>query len=136
VKFLQRFLPALAAACLISTAALADDNPPPPPHGDHGPGGPGGPGEMMKFLGPEAHMMLFERMHNATAGMNEQQRHDYMDKQMSAIKAMSAADKQKFAASLKAEWDTLPTARQNQIKKEMEEMRTHRPGGPGGPAPQ
>jgi hypothetical protein len=130
----RALLPALAALCFLSVPALAADNPPPPPPGAHG-GPPGGPGDMMNFLGPEAHMMLFAKLHRETAGMSEDQRHAAMDKQMAAIRAMPEAEKQKFAAGLKAEWDALPPAEKDRLKKEMDEMRAHHPRGPDGPPP-
>lgn len=121
----RTILPALAAVCFLATASFAADAPPPPPSGDmHG-----GP---MSFLTPEEGMMFFAQMHKDTAGLTEDQRRAYMDKQFSAFKNMNDADKKNFADDLKAKWDSLPPDRKAQIKKDMDDMRAHHPG-PGGP---
>jgi hypothetical protein len=136
-------LPALAAACLMSSGAFADP-PSPPPQGDHGPGpgGPGGPGGPMGFLTPEEHIMLFADMLAATKSLSEDQRHAYMRTRFESIRAMSDAARKSFAADLKVRWDALPLDQKAELKKQIEAMRKKGPppggqGGPGsGPGPQ
>ena len=124
-------LPALAASFLATASFAADVPPGPPPHGDHD-------GGFMHSLTPDQHTMLFAEMQKDTAGMTDDQRHAYREAQHAKLKAMSDADKQKFAAGLQAKWDALSAGEKAKIQQDMAAFRashpwtdhdSHSPGG-------
>ena len=121
----RAILPAFAAAFL-ATASFAADTPPlPAPHGDH-------MGRAMQFLTADERMMLFSQMHADTANMSQDQRQAYRQTQRDKFMTMSDADKQAFAAGLKAKWDALPADQKAKIQQDMATFRASHPMTGGG----
>lgn len=118
-------LPALAATFMATASFAADSPSAPPPRGGY-------MGGQMDFLTPEERMMLFTQMRSDTVGMTDDQRRAFRDQQRAKFASMTNADKQKFAAGLKAKWDALSPGQQDQIKQQMADFRANHPMPPGG----
>ncbi len=124
----------LLASVAIADGALAQS----PPAQTQDQNGGGGHPHFFSFLTPEERMMMFVQMHQATAGMSDDQRHAYREQQRDKVMAMSDSDKQKFAADLQAKWNALPPDKQAEIKSQVEAYRAQRmqqmqgAGGSGG----
>lgn len=86
----------------------------------------------MQFLTAEQRMMLFADTHKDAAGMTDDQRHANREAQRAKIMAMSAADKQKFAADLQARWDALSADQKAKIQQDMATFRASHPMMGGG----
>ncbi len=120
MQLFRVILPALAASFLATAAFAADAPPAPPPHGDHD-------GGFMHSLTPDQRMMLFAERQKDTAGMTDDQRHAYREAQRTKFKAMSDADKQKFAAGLQARWNALSADQKAKIQQDREAFRASHP---------
>jgi len=132
---MNRLAVSVLCAAFLTTAAFAADTPPAQPgppawSGGHGRGPQGGP---MGFLTAEQRLMHFADVQKATAGMSFDQARDYRMTERNKIMAMSAAERDKYAAELKARWDALPDARKAEIKQQAATYWNNRPkGGRGG----
>ena len=123
---LHRAVVAAAAASMMTVVAFAADNPPqgacPPAHFGGG---------FMGSLTPEQRMMRFELMRQQTANLTDDQRHAWRDAERAKFEAMSEADKQKYAASLTAQWNALPADQKAEIQKRSEQFHADHPRPPG-----
>jgi Spy/CpxP family protein refolding chaperone len=127
---LSKLALAAVAASLIGSAAAYADPPPPPPGGGMMMGGHGG--SMMRgMFTPEERMMLFAQSMKATAGMTEDQRHDYRRQQRERIMGMSDGDRAKFKADLDGSWAALTPEQQADIKAKVDAFRAAHMGGMG-----
>ncbi len=122
----RAILPVLAASCFLATASFAADAPPQAPTQGNRMGG------AMQFLTPDERMVLFTQTHADTANMTQDQRRAYRQAQRDKFLAMSDADKQAFAAGLKAKWDALPADQKAKIRQDMETFRASHPMMGGG----
>ncbi|MBU6298432.1 MAG: hypothetical protein KGJ79_05795 [Alphaproteobacteria bacterium] len=132
--FLTRMILPVAAASFLATASFAASDQPvaPPaqvPCPAYGAGYWGGP---MGFLTPEERMMHFADIQKATAGMSFDQMRAYRMAERNKVMAMSPAERQKYAADLKAKWDALPTDQKSQMRQQMVSFRANRPMMGGG----
>jgi len=91
-----------------------------------------GHGMMRGMFTPEERMMLMADAFKATAGMTDDQRHDYRHQQRDRIMAMSEADRAKFKADLDNRWAALTPAQQADIKAKVEAFRAARRANGGG----
>jgi len=125
---LSRFLLAASTVALLAgtAAQAADPTPAPTPMQN------GGHGMMRGMFTPEERMMLFTDVLKATAGMTDDQRHDYRHQQRDRIMAMSDADRAKFKADLDKRWAALTPAQQADIKAKIETFRAAREAHGGG----
>ena len=125
---LSRILLAASTVALLATttAYAADPAPAAPMQADSG------RGMMRGMFSPEERMMLFADGMKATAGMTDDQRHDYRHKQRDRIMAMSEADRAKFKADLDKRWAALTPAQQADIKTKVEAFRAARQAHGGG----
>ena len=111
---LSRTLPSALIGFLVATVSFA---------ADMGTGGPGCSGA----LNQDQRLMLFVEMHQATANMTKDQKKDYRRAERDKIKAMSPAERQKFAADLEAKWDALPAERKANIQEKAQAARSKHP---------
>ncbi len=130
--FLTRIILPVIAASLMATASFAaTDQPATPPATcpAYGGGFGGGP---MNFLSPEERMMHFAEVQKATAGMSFDQMRTYRMTERNKVMAMAPAERQKYAADLKAKWEALPADQQSQVRQQMATFRANRPMMGGG----
>ncbi|HWD26058.1 MAG TPA: hypothetical protein VG387_02740 [Rhizomicrobium sp.] len=112
----SRFLLAAGAALLLSTAAFAQD---------HG-------GGMRGMFTPEERMMLFADNMKATAGMTDDQRHAYREKERDHFMSLSDTDKARMKADLDSRWAAMTPAQKADIKTKIDAFRaSHGMGGHG-----
>jgi len=123
---LHRALVVAAAATMMTVVSFAADSPAgqacPPAHAG---------GDFMGSLTPEQRMMRFELIRQQTANLTDDQRHAWRDAERAKFEAMSEADKQKYAASLTAQWNALPADQKAEIQKRSEQFRASHPHPPG-----
>jgi hypothetical protein len=127
MSFSRILLAAGTVALLAGTSAYAADPSPaaPPAQND-------GRGMMRGMFTQEERMMLMADAFKATAGMTDDQRHDYRHQQRERIMAMSDADRAKFKADLDKRWAALTPAQQADIKSKVDAFRAARRGNGGG----
>jgi hypothetical protein len=113
-------------ALLATTAYAADPAPPAPMQADSG------RGALRGMFSPEERMMFMADAFKATAGMTDDQRHEYRHKQRDRIMAMSESDRAKFRADLDKRWAALTPAQQADIKTKIDAFRAARQNGNGG----
>jgi len=123
---LSRILLAAGTVALLATTAYAAEPAPAAPMQSDS-----GRGMMRGMFSPEERMMLFVDGMKATAGLTDDQRHDYRHKQRDRIMAMSEADRAKFKADLDKRWAALTPAQQTDIKSKVEAFRAARQNGGG-----
>ena len=123
---LSRILLAAGTVALLATTAYAAEPAPAAPMQSDS-----GRGVMRGMFSPEERMMLFVDGMKATAGLTDDQRHDYRHKQRDRIMAMSEADRAKFKADLDKRWAALTPAQQTDIKSKVEAFRAARQNGGG-----
>jgi len=126
MSFSRILLAASTVALLAGTAYAADPTPAAPPAQNDG------RGMMRGMFSPEERMMLMSDAFKATAGMTDDQRHDYRHQQRDRIMAMSEADRAKFKADLDNRWAALTPAQQADIKAKVEAFRAARRANGGG----
>jgi len=126
MSFSRILLAAGTVALLAGTAYAADPAPAAPMQSDSG------RGMMRGMFSPEERMMLMADAFKATAGMTDDQRHDYRHKQRERIMAMSDGDRAKFKADLGKRWAALTPAQQADIKTKVEAFRAARQAHGGG----
>jgi len=124
---LSRILLAASTVALLATTAYAAEPAPAAPMQSDS-----GRGMMRGMFSPEERMMLFVDGAKATAGMTDDQRHDYRHKQRDRIMAMSEADRAKFKADLDKRWAALTPAQQADIKSKIDAFRAARQAHGGG----
>lgn len=112
---LTRFLLAASTAAILATTAYAAEPAPGTPAQTDG-----GHGMMRGMFTPEERMMLIADSFKATAGMTDDQRHEYRHQQRDRIMAMSDGDRAKFKADLDNRWAALPDAQKADIKAKVE----------------
>ena len=127
MSFSRILLAASAAVLLAGTAAYAADPAPAPTPMQNG-----GHGMMRGMFTPEERMMLMADAFKATAGMTDDQRHDYRHQQRDRIMAMSDADRAKFKSDLDKRWAALTPAQQADIKAKIDAFRAARAAHGGG----
>jgi hypothetical protein len=93
--------------------------------------GPGWGGSPMNFLTSEQRMMHFAEVQKATAGMSFDQMRDYRLSMRSKVMAMTAAERQQYAAALSAKWNALSAGEKVKIQQQFTSFRNGRPMGRG-----
>jgi len=116
---LSRALVPVCVLFMLTPVAFAADAPAGP--------APGGHHWRLDFLTHEERMMLFTENREKTAGMTDEQRHDFRRQQREKFMTMSEAEKQKLAAELKAKWDALTPDQQAKMKADAEAFRAAHP---------
>lgn len=126
MSFSRILLAAGTVALLAGGAAYAADPAPATPaaHDGHG--------MMHGMFSDNERMMFFADAMKATAGMTDDQRHEYRHQQRDRIMAMSDTDRAKFKADLDKRWAALTPAQQSDIKTKMDAFRAARQNGNGG----
>lgn len=121
---------ALAAALLLSSAAIADSTlaADPPASATTM----GGHGMMRGMFTPEERMMLFADRAKTAAGMSEDQRKADRQAFRDKIMAMSDADKAKFKADLDTRWNALSADQKAAITAKFQAFMAARQAGGGG----
>lgn len=135
--FLSRTVLSVLAAALVSSAAMAASATAPVTPSVCGMRG--GGATVMRFLTLEERLIHREGVTKAVAGMTYAQMADYRLDSCRKVANMSAAEREKYAADLKAKWDALPDAEKIKL---LEQALTTRGGrgmgmgrggmGPGG----
>jgi hypothetical protein len=124
---LSRLTLLAVAASFVATAALAEDTSTPPAStlgGDH---------HMMRgMFTREERMMLFADMFKATAGMTDDQKKEYRQRQRSRIMAMSDSDRAKFKSDLDERWIALSVEQKAAMTARMQPFMAARLGNSGG----
>jgi hypothetical protein len=110
----------MAALLLLAVAPAAAQTAPATQPGtattQPGPCGPGYGNGIMGFLTTEQRLMHFAEVQKATADMSFNDARAYRQSLRSKVMAMSAAERQKFAADLSAKWSALTAAQQQKVR--------------------
>lgn len=128
-RILQASMAALVL--LVGAPAAAQSAPaaqPAPAAAMPGPCGAGYGNGVMGFLTPDQRMMHFTEVQKATAGMSFDDARSYRLSLRSKVMAMSAAERQKFAADLSGKWNALTPAEQQKARDDFAAYRGGRMG--------
>ena len=107
-------------ATFLSTAAYAESTPASNPPAVGAMGAMGGHDMMHGMFTQEERMVLYADMSKATAGMTDDQKHDYRHGQRDRIMAMSDTDRAKFKADLDSRWNALPADQKAAMTAQMQ----------------
>lgn len=72
------------------------------------------------FETPQEFAMFRMDMHNATRGMDHDQKKAYRKSQMQKVRSMTTAERTGWLHGLQAKWDALPSDRKAQLERRME----------------
>lgn len=123
MSFMRFVLPVLAASFIAAFGSLAAQTPPAPLPPCAGYGGGFG-----SWLTQEQRLMHFSQMQKATAAMSFADARAYRVAEHQKIMAMTAAERDRFAADLLAKWNALSAEEQQQIRQQFADWRANRPG--------
>ncbi len=72
------------------------------------------------FSSPDEFMMYKLEMHEATRGMQHDQKRAYRKSEFQKLKAMTGAQRDAYLSGLQAKWNALPPERKAHIERHME----------------